>query len=130
MVRLVVAEPGYYTYQANFNNIPEAIREVIGENYTITQPFDTPRVGVICSKNQTGLKFNRQVSEDSTPIYGRFLICGMNNGKPVSLEPKQAERYQTLCYLVQSEDMGDELPAGKVRPKDERFGKKIRFWER
>lgn len=129
MVRLVVAEPGYYAYLANFKSVQDAIQEVLGDDYMITQPFDTPKVGLICSEKQYGKPFNRALTDDVS-VHGRFLICGMNNGKPVSLTAEQGERYKTRYYLVQSENMGDEFPVGKVRPKDERFGKTLHFWER
>lgn len=130
MVKLVIAEPGYYAYDTCFDSIPQALRELFGDKYTVIQPFDTPKIGVICFQDQSEKKFNRRVTEDGEPIYGRFAICGMKDGHPVGLEPRQVERYRTLCYLVQSENMDDEFPVGKVRPKDERFGRTPRFWGR
>ena len=87
-------------------------------------------IGVVCSKNQSLLKYNRQL-EDGCTIRGRFLVCGLSESKMLGLSKEQAERYNRLLFFPQVEDMlSGDLPVAKVRPPDERFGNKISFWER
>ena len=117
MTRYLVVEPDYCPYQAGFASAAEAAAQVIEGDHQILKPFGTPKIGLICSCEQT--------------IRGRFLICGLNGDKIVGLSKEQADRYSRLLFLPQVEDMrfGD-FPAAKIRPQDERFGSKISFWER
>ena len=115
MTRLLVVEPSYCPYQAGFSSAATAVSEVIEGESQILKPFGTPRIGLICSKAQSRLKYNRQVNGD----------------KVVGLSKDQADRYSRLLFLPQVEDMASgELPAAKVRPQDERYGNKLSFWER
>ena len=131
MVRLLVVEPGYCPYIANFDNVQSAAQEVVCGKSEVVLPFDTPRIGLICSKEQSGLRYNRRINEDDIHVYGRFLICGMNGDKPIGLTKEQAERYSRLYFQPQNpcQDV-DDFPVAKVRPKDERYGQQPRFWER
>ena len=131
MVRLLVVEPGYCPYIANFDNVHSAAQEVVCGESEVILPFDTPKIGLICSKDQSGLRYNRCINEDDIHVYGRFLICGMNGDKMTGLTKEQAERYSRLYFQPQNpcQDADDFLIA-KVRPKDERYGQKPRFWER
>lgn len=96
----------------------------------LLKPFGTSKIGVVCSKNQSYLKYNRQL-EDGCTIRGRFLVFGLSESKMVGLSKEQAERYNRLLFFPQVEDMlSGDLPVAKVRPPDERFGSKISFWER
>ena len=96
----------------------------------LLKPFGTSKIGVVCSKNQSRLKYNRQL-EDGSTIRGRFLVCGLSESKMLGLSKEQAERYNRLLFFPQVEDMlSGDLPVAKVRPPDERFGSKISFWER
>ena len=130
MTRVLVVEPGYFPYQAAFDSPQAAISEVIEGDSLLLKPFGTSKIGVVCSKNQSRLKYNRQL-EDGCTIRGRFLVCGLSESKMLGLSKEQAERYNRLLFFPQVEDMrfGD-LPVAKVRPPDERFGSKISFWER
>ena len=129
--RLLVVELGYCPYQAGFSNTSVAISEVIEGESQILKPFGTPRIGLICSKAQSRLKYNRQINDEGVIVRGRFLICGLHDDKIIGLSKEQAERYSRLLFLPQVESMqGDELPAAKVRPQDERYGNKLSFWER
>ena len=131
MTRFLVVEPGYCPYQAGFSNAAAAVSEVIDGESQILKPFGTPRIGLICSKAQSRLKYNRQINDEGVTVRGRFLICGMYDDKIIGLSKEQAERYSRLLFLPQVESMqGDELPAAKVRPQDERYGNKLSFWER
>lgn len=135
MTRLLVVEPGYCPYQAGFPSAIAAASEVIEGESQILKPFGTPRItpriGLICSKAQCRLKYNRQVNDEGITVRGRFLICGLNGDKVVGLSKDQADRYSRLLFLPQVEDMASgELPAAKVRPQDERYGNKLSFWER
>ena len=123
MTRLLVVEPGYCPYQAGFSSAATAVSEVIEGESQILKPFGTPRIGLICSKAQSRLKYNRQVNDEGITVRGRFLICGLNGDKVVGLSKD--------LFLPQVEDMASgELPAAKVRPQDERYGNKLSFWER
>ena len=131
MTRLLVVEPSYCPYQAGFASAATAVSEVIEGESQILKPFGTPRIGLICSKAQSRLKYNRQVNDEGITVRGRFLICGLNGDKVVGLSKDQADRYSRLLFLPQVEDMASgELPAAKVRPQDERYGNKLSFWER
>lgn len=131
MTRLLVVEPGYCPYQAGFPSAIAAASEVIEGESQILKPFGTPRIGLICSKAQSRLKYNRQVNDEGVTVRGRFLVCGLNGDKVIGLSKDQADRYSRLLFLPQVADMAsDELPAAKVRPQDERYGGKLSFWER
>ena len=122
MTRLLVVEPSYCPYQAGFPSAMAAASEVVEGESQILKPFGTPRIGLICSKAQSRLKYNRQVNDEGVTVRGRFLVCGLKD---------QADRYSRLLFLPQVEDMASgELPAAKVRPQDERYGGKLSFWER
>ena len=110
MTRLLVVEPGYCPYQAGFPSAMAAASEVIEGESQILKPFGTPRIGLICSKAQSRLKYNRQVNDEGVTVRGRFLVCGLNGDKVIGLSK--------------------DLPAAKVRPQDERYGNKLSFWER
>ena len=108
-----------------------AASEVVEGESQILKPFGTPRIGLICSKSQSQLKYNRQVNDEGVTVRGRFLVCGLNGDKVIGLSKDQADRYSRLLFLPQVADMAsDELPAAKVRPQDERYGGKLSFWER
>ena len=110
MTRLLVVEPSYCPYQAVFSSAATAVSEVIEGESQILKPFGTPRIGLICSKAQSRLKYNRQVNDEGITVRGR---------------------YSRLLFLPKVEDMASgELPAAKVRPQDERYGNKLSFWER
>ena len=130
MTRVLVVEPGYCPYQAAFDSPQAAISEVIEGNSLLLKPFGTSKIGVVCSKNQSRLKYNRQL-EDGCTIRGRFLVCGLSESKMLGLSKEQAERYNRLLFFPQVEDMlSGDLPIAKVRPQDERYGNKLSFWER
>lgn len=131
MVRLLVVEPGYCPYIAYFDSVQSAAQEVICGESKVILPFGTSKIGLLCSKNQSGLRYNRCINEDDIHVYGRFLICGLNGDKLTGLTKEQAERYSRLYFQPQNpcQDV-DDFPVAKVRPKDERYGQKPRFWER
>ena len=64
MTRLLVVEPGYCPYQAGFSSAATAVSEVIEGESQILKPFGTHRIGLICSKAQSRLKYNRQVNDE------------------------------------------------------------------
>ena len=105
MTRLLVVEPSYCPYQAGFSSAATAVSEVIEGESQILKPFGTPRIGLICSKSQSQLKYNRQVNDEGITVRGRFLICGLNGDKVVGLSKDQADRYSRLLFLPQVEDM-------------------------
>ena len=104
MTRLLVVEPSYCPYQAGFSSAATAVSEVIEGESQILKPFGTPRIGLICSKSQSQLKYNRQVNDEGITVRGRFLICGLNGDKVVGLSKDQADRYSRLLFLPQVED--------------------------
>ena len=71
MTRVLIVEPGYCPYQAAFDSPQAAISEVIEGDSLLLKPFGTSKIGVVCSKNQSRLKYNRQL-EDGCTIRGRF----------------------------------------------------------
>lgn len=73
MTRVLVVEPGYCPYQAAFDSPQAAVSEVIEGDSLLLKPFGTSKIGVVCSKNQSRLKYNRQL-EDGSTIRGRFLV--------------------------------------------------------
>lgn len=98
MTRLLVVEPGYCPYQAGFPSAIAAASEVIEGESQILKPFDTPRIGLICSKAQSRLKYNRQVNDEGVTVRGRFLVCGLNGDKVIGLSKDQADRYSRLLF--------------------------------
>ena len=64
MTRLLVVEPSYCPYQAGFSSAMAAASEVVEGESQILKPFGTPRIGLICSKSQSQLKYNRQVNDE------------------------------------------------------------------
>ena len=129
MVRLLIIEPDYCPYIANFDNIESAVREVIPGTSQLTLPFDTAKIGMLCSENQSGLKFNRQINEDLS-VYGRCIICGVRENNATGLSREQADRYSRKYFLPESPLQDEDFPLAKAKPMDERFGRKVRFWER
>lgn len=85
MTRLLVVEPGYCPYQAGFSSAAAAVSEVIEGESQILKPFGTPRIGLICSKSQNRLKYNRQINDEGVTVRGRFLICGLHDDKIIGL---------------------------------------------
>ena len=71
MTRVLVVEPGYCPYQAAFDSPQAAVSEVIEGDSLLLKPFGTSKIGVVCSKNQSLLKYNRQL-EDGCTIRGGF----------------------------------------------------------
>ena len=76
MTRLLVVEPSYCPYQAGFSSAATAVSEVIEGESQILKPFGTPRIGLICSKSQGQLKYNRQVNDEELPCAGDFSSAG------------------------------------------------------
>lgn len=102
MTRLLVVEPGYCPYQAGFPSAMAAASEVVEGESQILKPFGTPRIGLICSKSQSQLKYNRQVNDEGVTVRGRFLVCGLNGDKVVGLSKDQADRYSRLLFSRKS----------------------------
>ena len=100
MTRLLVVEPGYCPYQAGFPSAMAAASEVIEGESQILKPFGTPRIGLICSKAQCRLKYNRQVNDEGVTVRGRFLICGLNGDKVIGLSKDQADRRTVLLLFL------------------------------
>lgn len=131
MVRLLVVEPGYCPYIAYFDSVQSAAQEVVSGESKVILPFGTPKIGLLCSKDQSGLRYNRCINEEDIHVYGLFLICGLNGDKLTGLTKEQAERYSRLYFQPQNPYQdADDFPVAKVRPKDERYGQQPRFWER
>lgn len=98
MTRVLVVEPGYCPYQAAFDSPQAAISEVIEGDSLLLKPFGTSKIGVVCSKNQSRLKYNRQL-EDGCTIRGRFLVCGLSESKMLGLSKEQARALQSASVL-------------------------------
>lgn len=92
MTRLLVVEPGYCPYQAAFTSAAAAVSEVIDGESQILKPFGTPRIGLICSKTQSRLKYNRQINDEGMTVRGRFLISHEEFARLLAANPKNAAR--------------------------------------
>ena len=46
------------------------------------------------------------------------------------LSREQADRYSRKYFLPESPLQDEDFPLAKAKPMDERFGRKVRFWER
>ncbi|WP_283128648.1 hypothetical protein, partial [Allofournierella massiliensis] len=98
---MLILEPGYCPYTATFDTIESAVREVIPGTPQLTLPFDTAKIGMLCSENQSGLKFNRQINEELS-VYGRCIICGVRENAATGLSREQADRYSRKYFLPES----------------------------
>ena len=98
MTRVLVVEPGYCPYQAAFDSPQAAISEVIEGDSLLLKPFGTSKIGVVCSKNQSRLKYNRQL-EDGCTIRGRFLVCGLSESKMLGAFQRTGRALQSASVL-------------------------------
>ena len=103
MTRVLIVEPGYCPYQAAFDSPQAAISEVIEGDSLLLKPFGTSKIGVVCSKNQSRLKYNRQL-EDGCTIRGRFLVCGLSESKMLGLSKEQAELAKAPPFVFCEEE--------------------------
>ena len=85
MPKLLVVDPSSCHNQAGFTSAAPAFTSVIEGESQILKPFGTPRIGLICSKAQSRLKYNRQVNDAGITVRGRVLICGLIGDKVVCL---------------------------------------------
>lgn len=108
MTRVLVVEPGYCPYQAAFDSPQAAVSEVIEGDSLLLKPFGTSKIGVVCSKNQSRLKYNRQL-EDGSTIRGRFLVFGLSESKMVGLSRNRrsatigccsSRRWKICCPVI------------------------------
>ena len=106
MTRLLVVEPGYCPYQAGFPSAMAAASEVIEGESQILKPFGTPRIGLICSKSQSQLKYNRQVNDEGVTVRGRFLVCGLNGDKVIGLIQRPSRPIQPSTFSPASRGYG------------------------
>jgi hypothetical protein len=134
MMRTLVFEPGYCPYEAFFKNAEDATAKVIrGESETLL-PFDNDVIALVCSKAQQEQPPNRTLDE-KTVIHGRFFVCGWDGKHIRELTRKQADRYyRRYIYPEKFETDSQGLRITpmdpKVKPADERLGKKGWFMER
>ena len=96
MTRVLIIEPGYCPYQAAFDSPQAAISEVIEGDSLLLKPFGTSKIGVVCSKNQSRLKYNRQL-EDGCTIRGRFLVCGLSESTMLGLSKDRRSAIIGFC---------------------------------
>lgn len=72
MTRVLIIEPATAPIRLPLTARQAAVSEVIEGDSLLLKPFGTSKIGVVCSKNQSLLKYNRQL-EDGCTIRGRFL---------------------------------------------------------
>ena len=64
MTRYLIVESGYCPYQAGFASSAEAVAQVVEGDYQILKPFGTPKIGLICSCEQSRLKYGKSTMMD------------------------------------------------------------------
>ena len=69
MTRYLIVESSYCPYQAGFVSSAETVAQVVEGDYQILKPFGTPKIGLICSCEQSRLKYNRQINDDGPVSY-------------------------------------------------------------
>lgn len=133
-MRVVVLEPGYCPYIAIFKSAEDAFRIIKG-NHNISLPFDNDVIALVDSCEQSDMPHNRCINE-SRSVNGRALICGWNGSAVCGLTKDQADRYYRRYLYPEKVEEG---PVGmmiipsmtpRVKPIDERYGKKPNWLER
>lgn len=133
-MRTLVFEPGYCPYEAFFKNGNDAVVKVIRGECDTLLPFDNDVIALMCSKEQQEQMPNRTIDE-KTVIRGRFFVCGWDGKHIRELTRKQADRYYRRYIYpekFETDDQGLRITPmdPKVKPADERLGKKGWFIER
>lgn len=133
-MRVLVLEPGYCPYIAFFDSSEEAVRKIIQGEQNVSLPFGNDVIALVTSNEQNNLPFNRTIDETSY-INGRALICGWDGEKLRELTRKQADRYYRRYLYPEKlvdEDTGLRMipQQPRVKPRDERVGRKPTFLER
>ena len=133
-MRMLVLEPGYCPYIAQFPSVEEACRQVIKGPYTRQLPFGNDVIMLLAGEQQEGLPHNRVIADDLI-LRGRALICGWDGKKEIQLTRQQADRYyRAYLYPEQVADGWNQLLAvpvnPRVKPQDERFGRRPGWLER
>ena len=133
-MRMLVLEPGYCPYISHFPSAEEACRQVIKGPVSRYLPFGNDVILLLAGTQQQGQPHNRIIAQDLV-VCGRALICGWNGQKEIELTRKQADRYYR-AYLY-PERVADDwnsvlvVPVNpRVKPVDERFGRKPGWLER
>lgn len=134
-MRCLVLEPGYCPYVAIFRNSEEAIRQVLKDTHKVELPFENDVIALVYKENQEGKAHNRTITENLT-VSGCALICGWNGDSVCGLTREQANRYnRRYLYPEKRENTPDgseiiytDVP--RVKPIDERYGKKPNWLER
>ena len=134
-MRALVLEPGYCPYVSIFRNGEDAVQQIFVGPHEVTLPFENNVIALVSSREQVGLPHNRVIGE-GVSVNGRALICGWDGKHIKGLTKEQADRYyRRYLYPEKIED----TPAGpmilpcmtpRVKPVDERFGKKPNWLER
>lgn len=133
-MRVLVLEPGYCPYIAFFDSAEEAVKKIIQGEKNVALPFGNEVIALVSSEEQDALPFNRTIDE-STYINGCALVCGWDGEKLRELSRKQADRYYRR-YLYPEKLVDEEtglrmIPQQpRVKPRDERVGRKPTFLER
>lgn len=126
-MNVVIVETGYSAYGAAFGSIEEAIRQTISGEAEIVSPLADENIAVVISKNQNTGKYNRAMDDDSI-ICGRFLVCGIREGKLCGLSESQMKRMESRFTYYENFDVleNDCIRVNPVyrkeRPSEERLG--------
>ncbi len=133
-MRALVFEPGYTPYTASFKDSDEAIDKVIRAGSRTLLPFGNDVIALVCAGQQENQPLNRTL-ENGAIIRERFFVCGYDNGVLQGLTRKQADRYYrrymyTEKFLDSNNTRVSEIQYPRIKPADERIGKKSRAIER
>ena len=133
-LRCLIFEPGYTPYSASFRSGSEAVEKVIRADSRILLPFGNDIIALVCAEQQEEQPPNRTL-EDGAVIRGRFFVCGYDGSALQGLTRKQADRYyRRYLYPEKFSSSGEgvisEIQYPRIKPADERIGKKSRAIER
>ena len=133
-MRVLVLEPGYCPYIAFFDSAEEAVKKIIRGEKKMELPFGNEVIALVTSVEQDSLPFNRTIDE-TVYINGRALIFGWDGKALQGLTRKQADRYYRRYLYPEKlvdEDTGLRMipQQPRVKPKDERFGRRPTSLER
>lgn len=134
-MRVLVLEPGYCPYIATFHNFDDAAKQVISGTYEVSFPFENNVIVLVSSQKQSGLKHNRCINENQI-VNGRAMVCRWDGQRVRGLTKEQADRYyRRYLYPEKVENSSTTqliVPCmtPRIKPKDERLGKKTNWLER
>lgn len=89
---------GYCPYQAAFDSPQAAVSEVIEGDSLLLKPFGTSKIGVVCSKNQSLLKYNDSWKM-AARYAGGFWVFGLSESKMLGHFQRTGRALQSASVL-------------------------------